>query len=263
MPAVGFGTWKIPDGPEAERAVLSALQAGYRLIDTAKVYGNEKSVGRAVAESGIPRDEIFVTTKLANSDQGYKQGLAAFKASLKRLGLDYVDLYLIHWPVSGKRLDSWRALLEIQQTGKAKAVGVSNFTVRHLEELARHTQKMPDVNQIELHPFLYDEQAALLEYCSQQGIVVEAYSPLAHGSAGCLNHPTVMEIARNHGKSSAQVMIRWALQHGAVPLPKSADGSRIRENIDVFDFELSAQDMASLNALGNGMRTCWDPNDME
>lgn len=260
IPAIGFGTWKIFPGLPTTKAVLDALAAGYRLIDTARIYGNENGVGKAIRQSALPRSEIFVTTKLWNASQGYKRAHRAFDNSLKRLGLDYVDLYLIHWPVSGKRLESWRALEEIYASGRARAIGVSNFTARHLEELAEHSSITPAVNQVEFHPFLYKDQEELLRYCKQHKIIVEAYSPLAH--AHRLQDPTLADIAKKYQQSSAQILLRWAIQHGTVPLPKSTHPERIHENLDIFNFELSDQDMKTINELSDGTRTCWNPENM-
>ncbi len=260
IPPVGFGTWQIRFNGHAKKAVRMALEAGYRLIDTARIYGNEKGVGQAVRESGITREEIFVTTKLWNHDQGYDRTHRAFDASLKRLGLDYVDLYLIHWPV-GSRLESWRALEEIYKSGRAKAIGVSNFTEEHLTELLAAANVMPAVNQVELHPFIYEEQKELLNFCRQHKITVEAYSPLAHATR--LHDPTITEIAKVHNKSHAQVLLRWSVQHGAVPLPKSSHEERIRENLMIFNFVLSDQEMALINGLSDGSRTCWDPTSIK
>lgn len=259
MPAIGFGTWKIHLG--AKNAVGRALTSGYRLIDTAKIYGNEKSVGAAIKSSGIDRKQIFVTTKLWNGDQGFDNAKKAFSESLNKLGLEYIDLYLIHWPVTGKRLESWRALQEIHRGGKARNIGVSNFTIKHLQELMAAHEIVPAVNQIEFHPFLYNDQKPVIDFCTKHKIVVEAYSPLAHGHR--LGDPTIAGIAAKHKKTNAQVMLRWALQHGTVPLPKSTDQKRTSENLDIFDFDLSADEMKTINNLSDGMRTCWDPNKME
>lgn len=257
MPNIGFGTWQIRFNGRARKAVAQALNIGYRLIDTARIYGNEKGVGQAIRESGIAREEIFVTTKLWNSDQGYEKAHAAFAASLERLGLDYVDLYLIHWPVSGKRRDSWRALEEIYASGRARAIGVSNFTLAHLKDLQKVSEVMPAVNQIELHPFVYETQREVVDFCHDQNIVVEAYSPLAHAIR--LHDPTISDIAQKHQKSNAQTLLRWSIQQGAVPVPKSSHPDRMKENLDIFEFELSPADMGRLNNLSDGSRTCWDP----
>ncbi len=258
IPPIGFGTWKILLNGRAKKAVANALKDGYRLIDTARIYGNEKGVGQAIRESDIDRSEIFVTTKLWNSDQGYDSGLKAFDKSLSRLGLDYVDLYLLHWPVAGKRLDSWRALQEIYKSGRSRSIGVSNFTVKHLQELINSSGTMPVVNQIEFHPFLYKDQLPTIKFCQDHGIVVEAYSPLAHGHR--MKDPVIAEIAKQHGKTNSQVMLRWCIQHNTIPLPKSDNPNHIRENFDIFDFELSDADMENINKLSDGTRTCWDPN---
>lgn len=247
MPAIGFGTWQIENGPLATESTLEALWVGYRLIDTAKIYGNEESVGRAIANCGIKREEIFVTTKLWNDDQGYDSGLEAFDASLEKLGLEYLDLYLIHWPFAESRHPSWDALEHLYKTAKAKAVGVSNYEISHLEELQKHSQLIPAVNQIKFHPFNYRQQKQLLEYCKDKGIVVEAYSPLAR--AQDMDNPVLTEIAQANKKSVAQIMIRWCIQKGTVPLPKSKTKERIKENFDVFGFELSSGDMAAIDAL--------------
>lgn len=257
MPPIGFGTWKILLNRHTKKAVLEALAAGYRLIDTARIYGNEKGVGAAVRESGLARKDIFVTTKLWNDDQGYDRALKAFDASMQKLGLDYVDLYLIHWPVSGKRHDSWKALRHIHQGGRAHSIGVSNFTIKHLEELMATSDVVPAVNQIEFHPFLYEEQQSLLEFCNRHKIVVEAYSPLAHGKR--LHNRVIGDIAKKLGKTNAQIMLRWCIQKGTVPLPKSTTPKHIRQNIDIFDFELSEADVQTIDGLSDGTRTCWDP----
>jgi len=260
MPSIGFGTWQL--SPEdAYSSVAAALEIGYRLIDTAKIYQNEAAVGEAIRDSKVPRGAIFLTTKLWNSDQGYDSALKVFDASLKRLGLEYVDLYLIHWPGDDKhrRADSWRALQEIQKAGKAKAIGVSNYTVKHLQELLDSSDTRPAVNQVEFHPFIYNEQAELLDFCEVEGIVFEAYSPLARGRR---NDPLLEERARKYNKSASQVMLRWALQHGTVPLPRSADPDHIAENFEVFDFELSPVDMAAIDNINQTDRTAWDPTDL-
>jgi len=262
IPRIGYGTWQIRLNSRTETAVKRALNTGYRLIDTAKIYGNEKGVGRAINGSAILRGDIFVTTKLWNGDQGYESAHKAFEDSLKRLNLDYVDLYLLHWPVPGKRLESWRALEEIYGQGRAKSIGVSNFTVRHLEELLKSSNVTPVVNQIEFHPFLYDEQKDLLRYCAEHNIVIEAYSPLAHGSSA-LQDEMLIEIGKKHSKSPAQVVLRWCVQHGTVPLPKASSEDHMDENIHIFDFELEPKDMVSIDGLSRGLRTCWDPNKME
>lgn len=258
---IGFGTWQISDGEEVTQAVVSAVAAGYRLIDTAKIYGNEVGVGNGIKSSGVPREDLFITSKLWNDDQGYESALLAFDQTLERLELEYLDLYLMHWPISGKRLDSWKALEEIYKSGKAKNIGVSNFTIRHLEELLAVSNIAPAVNQVEFHPFLFDEQKALLEYCNAKGITLEAYSPLAHGQK--LENETITKIAKKHTKTNAQILLRWAVEHGVVPIPKSRSAERMAENIAIFDFKLDDEDMEKLNAPGDGTRTCPDPNEME
>ncbi len=255
MPRLGLGVWNIPSGRATQRAVRWALETGYRLIDTAKLYGNERDVGVAVRESGIPREDVFVTTKLWNSDHGYEAALRAFDESLSRLGLDHVDLYLIHWPVPRLREETWRAMERILEGGKARAIGVSNYTVRHLAELAETASVRPAVDQIEFSPFLYSQE--FLRYCASARVQAEAYSPLTRGRK--LSHPTLKRIAGARSRSPAQVLIRWSLQHGLVVIPKSADRERIRENAGVFDFELSAEEMHTLDALGEDFHTSWDP----
>ncbi|MGA2666458.1 MAG: aldo/keto reductase [Nitrososphaerales archaeon] len=251
MPLLGLGVYQIPRGRTTEEAVKFALSIGYRHIDTASLYGNEESVGKGVRESGVPRERVFVTTKLWNSDHGYDTAIQACERSLSRLGLGHIDLYLIHWPVSSLRGESWRALVELRRRGLCRAIGVSNYTVKHLQELLRSSKVVPDVNQVEFNPFLYQEE--LLRFCQDNGIRLEAYSPLTRGHR--LNHPTLVEVARSCSKTPAQVMIRWALQHGLVVIPKSARPGRIRENSEVFDFEISPGDMAKLDALGEGLRS--------
>jgi methylglyoxal/glyoxal reductase len=257
IPQVGLGVWQSPKGADTREAVQAALRLGYRHIDTARIYGNEGDVGVAVREGGVPRDQVFVTTKLWNNEQGYDSALRAFDASVERLGLDYIDLYLLHWPVAGKRKDSWRALERLFEEKRARAIGVSNFLVPHLEELLQGAKVVPAIDQIELHPFL--QQRDTRAFCRDHGIVVEAYSPLTHGLR--LNHPAVVEIAKRLGKSTAQVLLRWGIQHGLVILPKSTKEERIKENGALFDFELDASAMASLDALEEGLATCWDPRD--
>jgi diketogulonate reductase-like aldo/keto reductase len=255
IPRLGLGVWQAePD--ECYEAVRAALDVGYRHVDTARIYGNEADVGRALRDSGVPRDEVFVTTKLWNADQGHASALKACEQSLKDLKLDYVDLYLIHFPVSRVRGESWRALVELQKRGLARSIGVSNYTVRHLEEMRAASDVAPVLNQVEFHPFLY--QGELLAYCREHRILLEAYSPLAHGRK--LDDPRVATVARRHGRTNAQVMIRWCLEHGTVVIPKSTRRERIAENFAALDFTLDAADMAALDALDEGLRTCWDPS---
>jgi diketogulonate reductase-like aldo/keto reductase len=257
MPRLGLGVYEMRAGAETRNAVHGAFEAGYRHVDTAKLYGNEREVGEAVRASGIPRAEIFVTTKLWNSDHGYDATRRAFEASAERLGLETVDLYLIHWPVHGRRADSWRALEAIYEEGRASAIGVSNYTTRHLDELLAACRVAPMVNQVEFSPFLY--QRDLLAYCRERGIVLEAYSPLTKGER--LGDATLARVAARRGVSPAQVLIRWALQHDVVVIPKSARRERIVQNARVFDFALDEKDMAALDALHEDLHTSWDPTD--
>lgn len=247
MPRLGFGTWKL-SREEAKHSVAAALETGYRLIDTAKIYGNEEEVGEAVRDSALTRGEVFVTTKLWTSDQGYDSALEALDESLERLSLEYVDLYLIHWPGHDRqrRTDSWRALVDAQKQGKTKSIGVSNYMIEHLKELFDSSAVLPAVNQIQFHPFVYSGREELLGFCKRHGIVFEAYSPLAKGR---MNDPLLADIGEKYGKSASQVMIRWAIQHDTIPLPRSSKKEHIRQNFAVFDFELSNGDMAKLDNL--------------
>ncbi|MGH7832508.1 MAG: aldo/keto reductase [Candidatus Binatia bacterium] len=271
VPQLGLGVWQIRAGASCEAAVLAALEAGYRHIDTAAMYGNEESVGAAIRTSGIPRENVFVTTKLWNSDHGNPE--RALDTSLRKLKLDYVDLYLIHYPVR-ERGQSWRALEALRAKDKARSIGVSNFTIKHLTELLADTNTVPAVNQVELHPYLY--QRELVDFCVAKGIVIEAYSPLTIGKR--LNDPKLLAVAKRYSspgtepmdrrsqpsgrpatKSTAQILIRWALQHGFLVIPKSADRRRIFENAAVFDFEITSADMQLLDSFHEDLRTCWDP----
>lgn len=256
IPALGLGVAELSDA-DTERAVSAALEMGIRLIDTAAVYGNEEAVGRAIAASGIPRAEIFVTTKLANADQGFQAGQDAFKVSLDKLGLEYVDLYMIHWPAGdiSKYVDSWGALIKLHNDGTAKSIGVCNFTDEDLSTIIDLSYVSPVVNQIELHPLL--NQSALRAVHAERGIVTQAYSPLGVGNL--LTHPTVQSIAAEYGKTPAQVLIRWSLQLGNSVIPRSSSPERIAENLDVFGFELAAEHMDSLNGLDDGTRYRPDP----
>ncbi len=256
VPVLGLGVWKSKP-KECYAAVKSALESGYRHIDTAAIYGNESEVGEAIRDSGIPRQEIFVVTKLWNADQGYDSALLAIDKSLQKLALDYVDMYLIHFPVTGKRKDSWRALGKIKESGKAKSIGVSNFMQNHLEELLADTDIIPAMNQVEFHPFLNDVK--LHDYCREKGILLEAYSPLAHGKK--LEDPKVTKLANKYGKSNAQILIRWGLQKGLVLIPKSVSAGRISENGNVFDFHISTEDMNEMETWNENFRTCWDPTE--
>jgi diketogulonate reductase-like aldo/keto reductase len=258
IPQLGLGVFQTP-AEETERVVLTAFEAGYRHVDTAAIYRNEAGVGRAVASSGLARDEVFVTTKLWNDNQGRDRAPGALAASLERLGLDYVDLYLIHWPAPGndKYLETWEVLLELQQEGLARAVGVSNFQVPHLERIIEATGVSPAINQIELHPWL--QQSELRAFGDEQRIVTEAWSPLAKGGDR-LADPVLKEIAEAYDKSVAQVILRWHVQLGNVVIPKSVTPERIAANIDVFDFTLSDDDLARIAGLDEGDRTGFDPD---
>ena len=255
VPALGLGTYKLV-GEAAYAPVRAALGCGYRHIDTASFYENEEAVGRAVRESGVPREEVFITSKVWNTEQGFEETLNAFDRTLQRLGMDYLDLYLVHWPVPGKRLETYRALERLYEEGRVRAIGVSNFTVRHLEELYGACQVMPAVNQVEMSPFLYQKE--LLEHCRGRNVLVTAFSPLARGQA--LGDPVLAEVAARHRRSPAQVMIRWCLQKGMAVIPRSADPAHIKENADVFDFSLAEEDMARLDLLHTGLRTTTDPD---
>jgi 2,5-diketo-D-gluconate reductase A len=256
MPVLGLGVAELSDD-ETEHAVSAALEMGYRLIDTAAVYGNEAAVGRAIAASGIPRAELFITTKLANADQGFTTTQEACKVSLERLGLDYVDLYLVHWPAPqlGKYVDSFGGLIQLRGDGYARSIGVCNFTEEHLSTVIDLTFVTPAVNQIELHPLL--NQAELRAANAQHNIVTEAYSPLAVGRL--LDNPTVTSVAAEYDRTPAQVLIRWSLQLGNVVIPRSAKPERIATNFDVFDFELATEHMDALNGLNDGTRVREDP----
>ncbi|MFI5747725.1 aldo/keto reductase [Streptomyces sp. NPDC051644] len=259
MPQLGFGVWQVPDD-EAAKAVATAIESGYRSIDTAAIYENEAGTGRAIAASGVAREELFVTTKLWNADQGYDSTLRAFDASLDKLGLDHVDLYLIHWPVPAKDayIDTYKAFEKIYSDGRAKAIGVSNFLPEHLERLLGETSVVPVINQIELHPQL--QQAQSRAFHAKHGIATEAWSPLGQGK-GLLEVPTVVAIARKHGRTPAQVVLRWHVQTGNVVIPKSVTPSRIVENLDVFGFELDADDLAAFAALDEGKRLGPNPGE--
>jgi diketogulonate reductase-like aldo/keto reductase len=256
IPQLGFGVFQIPSGDDTRTAVAAALAAGYRHVDTAAVYRNEADVGAAIRASGLPPGSVWVTTKLANADQGASTARRAFEASLERLGLEAVDLYLLHWPHQ-HRLASWRVLEQLHAEGVARSVGVSNFLVRHLDELLAHASVPPAVNQIELSPFLHRSREDTLRRCAEAGIVVEAYSPLTKGRR--LDDSTVARIAAAVGRTPAQVLIRWSLQKGFVVLPRSSNASRIVENAAVFEFALDDDQIAALDALDEGLTTGWDP----
>ncbi|WP_129284911.1 aldo/keto reductase [Streptomyces sp. GZWMJZ-114] len=259
MPQLGFGVFQVPDD-ETTAAVASALEAGYRSVDTAAVYGNERGVGRALASSGVPREELFVTTKLWNDDQGYDATLRAFDASLDKLGLEYTDLYLIHWPTPARDryVDSYRALEKLLADGHTRAIGVSNFQPAHLERLVAETGVVPVLNQVELHPGL--QQRELRATHATLGIATEAWSPLAQGAL--LKENALTTLAERHDRSPAQIVLRWHLQSGNIVIPKSVTPARIRENLDVFGFTLSDEDMAAVDALDRGLRTGPHPDEL-
>ncbi|AIQ58541.1 glyoxal reductase [Paenibacillus borealis] len=250
MPWFGLGVFKVQEGQEVVDSVKAAIKAGYRSIDTATVYGNEEGVGQAIRESGVAREELFITTKVWNNDQGYDSTLAAFDLSLSKLGLDYVDLYLVHWPIRAKYKDTWRALEKLYAGGKVRAIGVSNFQIDHLEDLLTEAKVKPMVNQVELHPLL--SQLELREYCRAQGIQIEAWAPLAQGHL--LDNEVIADIAARHNKTLPQVILRWDLQNGIVTIPKSVKEERIIANADIFDFELSEDEISRINALNNNQR---------
>jgi 2,5-diketo-D-gluconate reductase A len=257
IPQLGFGVWQVPDA-EVEAAIATALEVGYRSIDTARLYGNEEGVGRAIEASELSRDDLFVTTKVWNDDHGFDSTLAAFDASLRRLRLDVLDLYLIHWPTPERDnyVDTWKALLKLREDGRVRAVGVCNFEIDHLQRLADETGELPAINQVELHPYL--QQAALREFHAANGILTEAWSPLASGGS-VLGDPVVRDIAQKHGVTPAQAILRWHLQLGNVVIPKSVTPSRIAENFDVFGFELDDADLAAFAPLDRSERTGPDP----
>jgi diketogulonate reductase-like aldo/keto reductase len=258
MPRLGLGTWRSAEGAEVERSVRWALEVGYRHVDTAAVYGNERGVGSAIRDSKLPREQVFVTTKVWNDDQraGHDAVLKAFDESLRRLGTDYVDLYLVHWPVKGKYVEAWRALERIYSTGRAKAIGVSNFLVHHLKDVLKAATVKPMVNQVEFHPRLV--QRELMDFCRKNGIVQVAWSPLMKGRAGDV--PLLRELAEKYGKTPSQVVLRWDLQHGVVTIPKSVRRERLVENAGLFDFELTPDEMAKVDALDRGERIGADPD---
>jgi diketogulonate reductase-like aldo/keto reductase len=248
IPVMGYGTYKIPDGRESAEAVARAIGAGYRLIDTASLYGNEEGVGQGIRESGVDRGEIVLTTKIWNDEQGHPDTFRAFERSRERLGTD-IDLYLIHWPVGKRFVETWKAMNELKERGEVRSIGVSNFHREHLEELEAAGYPLPPINQVEVHPRLNREE--LGAYCRSRGIVLEAWRPLMNGNIDDV--PEVASLAKQHGKTPAQVALRWLVQRGIIPIPKSGTPSRIDENIDIFDFELSDQEMDTMNSLDRGL----------
>jgi len=257
IPQLGFGVWQVP-AEDTEQVVLTALEVGYRSIDTAQAYHNEEGVGQALRASGLPREEVFITSKLWNEFHGYDDALRTFDESLRRLGVDYIDLFLIHWPVTplDRYVEAWRALERVYSEGRARAIGVSNFNVDHLTRLFDETETVPALNQIELHPEFI--QTELREFHAKHGIATEAWSPLGQGR-GLLDRPELAQIGAKYGKTPAQVTLRWHLQLGNIVIPKSVTPSRIRENFQVFDFTLDEEDMARINALDSGRRLGPDP----
>lgn len=258
MPMFGLGVYQLGRGKDAVKRLHWAIELGYRHIDTAAMYGNEREVGEAVRTANVPREDIFVTTKLWNDDHGYDRALQAFDESMERLGLDYVDLYLIHWPVEGLRHGSWRALERIYDQGRARAIGVSNYTISHIDELLDKGGIVPAVNQVEFHPWLF--QKGLMEHCWSKDIALEAYSPLVKGER--VNDPAIRPIAKKHDATVAQVLIRWGLQHRVIEIPKSSTRRRMEENTTVFDLVLDDDDMAVLDYLNKDYHCTWDPTDI-
>ena len=260
IPQLGFGVWRIP-AEETRKAVLAALDAGYRHIDTAKLYDNEEGVGAAIRESGLDRDSVFVTTKVWNSDQGFDDTLRAFDASMDRLGFDLLDLYLIHWPMPGKGLvaDTWRAMERLYHDGRVRAIGVSNFHAHHLRALIDHADVVPTVNQVELHPYLQQDEVRATN--TELGVATEAWAPLARGGDLFVD-PVITHLADKHGRTPAQVVLRWHVQLETIVIPKSVTPSRIAENFDIFDFELDDEDMAAVAGLDRGHRTGPHPEEV-
>lgn len=258
IPQVGLGLWLNKDEQQCKESVAAALKVGYRHFDTAQIYKNEQFLGAALAESSVDRSELFITTKIWNDNFWWDDLLLSLDESLEKLRTDYVDLLLLHFPVTETRGPAWRRMEEACNAGKAKAIGVSNYTVKHLEELLRECSVKPAVNQVELHVFL--QQPELIEYCQSNGIVVEAYSPLAHGHG--LDDESLLAIAKKHGKTTAQIMLHWCIEQGLVVLPKSTHEKRIKENIELFDFKLDDEDLDRIKKLNKNFRTCWDPTNV-
>jgi methylglyoxal/glyoxal reductase len=259
MPWFGLGVYKVEAGQEVIDSVKWAIKTGYRSIDTASFYQNEEGVGQAIKEASVPREKLFITTKVWNTDQGYESTLASFDRSLKKLDLDYLDLFLIHWPVKGKYKETWKALETLYKEGRVRAIGVSNFQIHHLEDLIKDAEIIPMVNQVELHPRL--SQKELLTFCQEQNIQLEAWSPLGRGKM--LDDPTLKELAAKYGKSTAQIILRWDLQSGVVTIPKSVKNTRIIENANIFDFELTHEDMEKINSLNRDERNGPDPDNFD
>jgi diketogulonate reductase-like aldo/keto reductase len=255
IPQIGLGLWKVKDEIDFSKAFSAGIEAGYRHFDSAQAYDNEQFLGTAWQKSGLKREQLFITTKIAVQHFGYNKVKSSFSDTLSKLSMDYVDLLLLHFPVTVLRKKAWQALEEIYNGGQTKSIGVSNYTIRHLEDMKTYAKVMPAVNQVELHVFL--QQPELIKYCRDNNIVIEAYSPLAHAHA--MDNKSITTIAKKHNKSYAQVMLRWLIQQGLVVLPKSVTPSRIKENIDIFDFELDKEDLTLISAQNKDMRTCWNP----
>lgn len=258
MPWVGLGVFRMENDEDTQQVIEDAIAMGYRHIDTAAIYGNEEVVGKAIKNSGLPREELFITTKVWNEEQRKDRVMAAFEESLKKLGVEYVDLYLIHWPVPGEFIKTWKVLEEIYKSGRVKAIGVSNFKKHHLEELKQESTIVPAVNQIELHPYLIQQED--LDYSMQLGIRVEAWSPFAANKLNLFDEKVLKDMAKKHEKSPAQIILRWDYQRGVVVIPKSSNEKRLAENIDIFDFKLSAEEMQQINALNRNERVGSDPD---
>ncbi|GIO24497.1 aldo/keto reductase [Oceanobacillus sp. J11TS1] len=259
MPKFGLGVYKVDEGKTAVEAVKAALENGYRSIDTASFYENEVSVGQGIKESGVARESIFLTSKVWNDEQGYESTLEAFERSLQKLDTDYLDLYLIHWPVKETFIDTWKALEKLYHDGRVRAIGVSNFHIQHLERLLPEAEVVPAINQVEFHPHLTQE--GLRMFCEKQGIQLEAWSPLKRGQL--LDHPTLVSIGEKYGKSVAQVILRWDIQHNVVTIPKSITPERIIQNADIFDFELTEEEMKQIDALNENSRSGSNPDDYD
>ncbi len=259
IPRIGLGTYQMAGKKEVVTAVNYALQAGYRHIDTAEMYSNEEYIGEAIKQSDFKREDIFITTKLWNDNHGFDNALKAFDESLNKLDLEYIDLYLIHWPVDGKRLETWKALEKLYRDGRCKAIGVCNYTKNHLEELINNSDTLPVINQVEFNPFVY--QNKLLNYCKEKNIQVEGYTPLSRGIK--FNNSTVQQIAERCSKTPAQVMLRWNLQKGTVIIPKSSHKERIEENINIFDFSLTDEEIERLDKLDENYRLAPDPHNLD
>ncbi|HGE5780063.1 TPA: aldo/keto reductase [Bacillus pseudomycoides] len=263
MPGFGLGVFKVEEGPELVNAVKTAIKQGYRSIDTASIYANEKAVGEGIREgikeAGVSREDIFITSKVWNRDQGYEETLAAYEESLKKLELDYLDLYLVHWPVEGKYKDTWRALEKLYKEGRVRAIGVSNFQIHHLKDVMEGAEVKPMINQVEYHPRL--TQKELRDFCREQGIQMEAWSPLMQGQL--LDNPALQEIADKYGKTTAQIILRWDLQNEVVTIPKSTKEHRIIQNADIFNFELTKEDMEQIDALNQNHRVGPDPDNFD